>query len=97
MSGCFPLLEYLVLAVLHEKAPLCGYGVYRALRDLGFTVNEGSVYRVVAKLREAGLIEVVEASNGRLRYGLTRRGFERYCTLRRLIISVLSIGGENNC
>jgi len=93
-SGCFPLLEYMVLGILRERHPLCAYGVYRALRERGFQVNEGSVYRLLSKLRSEGLVEVVEVVDGRIRYGLTGRGLERLCELKRLLSSLLELGGE---
>ena len=92
--ACLPYLQLAVLLLPRREGRLCGYRIYRILREAGLEVDEAAVYSALRKLRERGLVEVVERGpRGRLRYALTEKGLEeleRLLSLKRVVDEALS-------
>ncbi len=101
--ACLPYLQLAIMLLLRREGRLCGYRIYRLLREAGLEVDEAAVYSALRKLRERGLVEVAERGpRGRLRYRLTERGveeLERLVSLKRLVdeaLKRLGSGATNN-
>lgn len=74
-------LDLLVLKLLSRRAPLHGYGIISAIKEVSrdvLSVEEGSLYPALHRMEEAGLIRAKWIAKGpgrRVRiYDLTVRG-----------------------
>lgn len=74
-------LDLLVLKVLSRRAPLHGYAIISAIKEISeevLRVEEGSLYPALHRMEEAGLIRAkwIEKNSGRRAriYDLTARG-----------------------
>jgi PadR family transcriptional regulator, regulatory protein PadR len=80
-------LDLLVLKVLSRRAPLHGYAIISAIKDVSgevLCVEEGSLYPALHRLEEAGFIRAKWIAKGpgrRVRvYDLTARGHKQLAT-----------------
>jgi PadR family transcriptional regulator PadR len=74
------VLEHCVLALMRDE-PRYGVDLSRRLTAVGLLASEGTLYPLLARMREAGLVETewIESPEGRPRryYRLTSAGSER--------------------
>lgn len=76
------VLDHCLLALIQRRARY-GFEIINSLKDLGLlTVGEGSIYPLLSRMRDAGLIEVSDqrsAETGRMRryYSITASGEEQ--------------------
>src|SRR5215472_6579514 len=80
-------LDLLVLKVLSRRAPLHGYAIISAIKEVSdevLCVEEGSLYPALHRMEEAGLIRAKWMAKGpgrRVRiYDMTARGREKLAT-----------------
>ncbi len=80
-------LDLLVLKVLSRRAPLHGYAIISAIKEISgevLCVEEGSLYPALHRMEEAGLIRakwVAKAPGRRVRiYEVTARGSKQLAT-----------------
>jgi PadR family transcriptional regulator PadR len=81
------LLELAVLNTI-TAAPLYGYDIVRRLRDIDhLVITEGTVYPILSRLKNSGLVEtyIEESQEGppRKYYRLTGRGRDELCRMNR--------------
>ncbi len=78
-SAALTRIEFLILAVL-VRGPSHGYGIAQALTDrlAGERVRPGSLYRVLDRMMDRGLLEAVDdpeaSAERRSLYGVTDEG-----------------------
>jgi PadR family transcriptional regulator, regulatory protein PadR len=87
------LLAFWKVHILHhaQERPIYGQWLLEELRRHGFQVSPGTLYPLLARMEQDGLLQVLKAGNphpspkARREYVLTSRGTKMLATLRRQV------------
>lgn len=97
------VVEYCILGSL-SREPMYGWQLAETLSSAGVIASIGTLYPILGRLREAGLITAFESSSGvgpvRKYYQLTNAGIERLAAFRKqwpAFVEAVSnlVGGKN--
>ncbi len=76
MRSCLPWLQLLILKVLKERGPLCGFRIAKILKEeMGIDVEDAAVYTALSKLRSQGYV-VTTREGRRVRYAINAEGLK---------------------
>lgn len=76
MRSCLPWLQLLILKILKERGPLCGFRIAKILKeDMGIDVEDAAVYTALSKLRSQGYVTTTREGR-RVRYFINQEGLK---------------------
>ncbi len=77
-TSCIPYIQLLILYLIDEAGPLCGYRIFQFLSRYGLVSQPATVYVAIKKLFEKGYIErkgtCIIKGKKLVRYDITVKG-----------------------
>ncbi len=74
MRSCLPWLQLLILKILKERGPLCGFRIAKILKEeIGINVEDAAVYTALSKLKSQGYV-IATKEGRRVRYMINPDG-----------------------